>query len=126
MALEKHRRWKIGAVLLVLFRVYVSSYLVLSHRAFARADEWDAAGFYFLAPRDSTAWRMSNYFLIFLYYPLISIDNALETSRLIAGEPLWNLSNGRPHTPPNTKEFVINGQQKTRFCRSRQRVTTSD
>ena len=105
MALEKHRRWKIGAVLLGLFLVYVASYLMLSRRAFAQADEWDAEGFYFLAPRDSTAWRMSNYFLVFLYYPLISIDNALGTGRPIASEPLWNFSDGRPHAPPNTSRI---------------------
>jgi hypothetical protein len=110
MGLNKYRRWVIVAVLLTLFSVYVSSYVVLSRRGFAQADEWHADGFYFFTPQDSTAWRFANYSLVVIYYPLIFIDNALGTGRPIAHEPLWRLSAARPEVPSN------NARSQSRFA----------
>jgi hypothetical protein len=83
------RRW---AILLVLLAAYIGSYLVLSRRGFAQADEWNAIGFYFFTPRETTTWRVCNYGCAKLYYPLIVIDNWLGIGRPVASEPLWHLS----------------------------------
>ena len=101
MALNRHRRLRFGVVLLALFLVYVSSYLVLSRRGFAQADEWHAEGIYFLTPRDSPVWELCNYSLASIYYPLIFIDNALGTGRPVGQVPLRSLSDGMPQAPPN-------------------------
>ena len=79
-------------MLVVLLTAYISSYLVLSRRAFAQADAWDMEGFYFLPPENSDQWRFWNYTLARFYYPLILIDNWIGTGRPFGREPLWNLS----------------------------------
>lgn len=88
----KNNRLKIiRTALITLLVVYVSSYLVMSRRGFAEADAWQAEGFYFLTPRDSTTWRFGNYSLVAIYSPLILIDVAIGTGRPIAREPMWNI-----------------------------------
>lgn len=88
----KNNRLKIiRTALIALLVVYVSSYLVLSRRGFAESDAWQAEGFYFLTPRDSAAWRFRNSSLVFIYTPLILIDNAIGTGRPVARSPMWNI-----------------------------------
>ncbi len=98
MAVKKHRRTKVMSVVVTLCLAYVSSYLILSRRGFAQADEWNAPGFYFVTPRNETTWRI-NWCLSVLYYPLIAIDSALGTGRPLGSEPIYRLSPGPENTP---------------------------
>ena len=87
------RRRKVAVIGLVLCVIYVSSYLALSRRGFAQADEWNAKGFYFITPSSHTAWQV-NWCLVIVYYPLIAIDNMLGTGRPVGSEPIYHLSVG--------------------------------
>ena len=89
--MTKHRKkWLVWALVLLL--AYVGSYAVLSRRAFREAEECGNLGFYFFTPEDTGAWHVKNYGLVFLYYPLILIDNILGTGRPVAGDPLFRVS----------------------------------
>lgn len=83
------RRWLRAMVLAI---VYIGSYIALSRRGFAQADEWGVKGFYFFLPADTVTWRVCNYGCVVAYYPLILVDNWLGTGRPVAHEPLWHLS----------------------------------
>jgi len=90
-----HRRTKRGRSIIidiVLFLLYVSSYLVLSRRAFAAADQYGFEGFYFLTPQNTATWLSANGTLNCIYYPLIKFDNMVGTGRPIANEPMWGLN----------------------------------
>lgn len=88
--MTKHKKRIIWTTILVLLLAYVSSYLILSRRGFRDADEYNMVGFYFFLPEPTDAWRIKNYGLVLLYYPLIFIDNnILGTGRAVASEPLW-------------------------------------
>ena len=83
---EKFPIW-IGIVLLV----YVSSYLILSRRAFRNADRDNIEGFYFIVPTTPAMFSIHRG-LVYLYYPLIMIDTALGTGRAPANAPHFDLS----------------------------------
>jgi hypothetical protein len=91
--LSSHRMKLLFFVLMILFAIYVSSYIVLSRRGFA----WSEAagckgGFYFFPPEDTDAWRYMNYGCAYFYYPLIVIDNWIGTGKCVCSEPIWKLS----------------------------------
>jgi hypothetical protein len=85
----KRLLWVFGAVLLVL---YVGSYVVLSRRGYAEADQYNMKGFYYFFPEDSDAWRLQNYGCVYLFWPLNVIDRQLGWGRYPASEPLLGLS----------------------------------
>ena len=92
-ALTSTRGWRrlTMIVVIVLLVVYVGSYLVLSRRGFAQADAWNAQGFYFLPPEDTDEWRFYNTTLVWIYYPLVVVDNWIGTGRPVAHGPIWSL-----------------------------------
>ena len=92
MPSSRTRRRILIGILAVLLTIYISSYMVLSRRGFAQADEFHVSGFYFLTPEDTDEWRFWNSALVRFYYPLILIDDALGTGRGVGYEPLWELS----------------------------------
>ena len=59
MAVKKPRRRKLISVVVLLTLVYVSSYVILSRRGFAQADEWNIKGFYFVFPSNHTEWQVN-------------------------------------------------------------------
>lgn len=77
---------------MLLIFVYVSSYVVASRRAFAKADEWQLKGVWFALPDDGQNWRVTHYALTALYFPLIAIDSAIGTGRPTTNEPTWSLA----------------------------------
>jgi len=89
--MTKRKKRLIWTIVLAFLLVYVGSYAVLSRRGFRDADECGMeGGFYFLHPEPTDAWRMKNYGLVYLYYPLIFIDyEVLGTGRAVAFEPFW-------------------------------------
>ena len=76
---------------LALLIVYVASYVALSRRGYAEADGWEVERFYYLQPRDSIAWRLTNYGCVAFYGPLNLIDRALGLGRAPAPEPMFHL-----------------------------------
>jgi len=85
--------FKISALVILLF--YVGSYAVLSRRAFQRADETNAEGFYFVEPTSDVACRVHELCSI-VYFPLIVVEQWLGTGRPPASSPLQGLSLNRP------------------------------
>ena len=88
------KKWKrlllvFGTLLLLL---YVGSYLALSRRGYAEADQYHMKGFYYFFPEDSDAWRLKNYACVYLFWPLNVVDRWLGFGRYPAAEPLWGLS----------------------------------
>jgi hypothetical protein len=78
-----------GALLVLL---YVGSYVALSRRGYAEADQYNMKGFYYFFPADSDAWRLKNYSCVYLFWPLNVVDRWLGLGRSPASEPLWGLS----------------------------------
>lgn len=78
-----------GALLLLL---YVGSYVVLSRRGYAEADQYNMKGFYYFFPENSDVWRWKNYGCMYLFRPLNAVDRWLGLGRHPASEPLWGLS----------------------------------
>jgi hypothetical protein len=89
MSKRKRIAWLLVAGYLLL---YVGSYLVLSRRGFEYADRSHICGFYFFPPEDTDSWRWRNYACVYLYYPLIEVDQLLGTGRTAAKAPLFRLS----------------------------------
>jgi len=87
------KKWKcvllIGLTLLVL---YVGSYVALSRRGYAEADQYNMRGFYYFFPEDSDAWRLKNYGCMYLFLPINAVDRWLGLGRYPGAEPLWGLS----------------------------------
>jgi hypothetical protein len=87
------KKWKrlllVFAALLVL---YVGSYVALSRRGYAEADQYNELGFYYFSLEDSWAWRLKNYGCVYLFWPLNAVDRWLGLGRGPASEPLWGLS----------------------------------
>jgi hypothetical protein len=94
--MKRHRRRRVlrivSLVLVCLLAVYVGSYVVLSRRGMAMSEAAGFAGFYFFPPEDTDAWRRMNYGCVYVYYPLIMIDNWIGTGKGIGCEPMWRLS----------------------------------
>ena len=74
--------------------LYAGSYLGLSRRGYAEADEYRLKGFYYLCPKDSDTWRYSHYSCVILYWPANFFDRCIGLGRYPASEPLWGLSGG--------------------------------
>jgi hypothetical protein len=88
--LPKKRKWPLwvfGALLLL----YVGSYVALSRRGYAEADQFNMKGFYYFTPEDSDAWRWKNYGCVTLFRPINAVDRWLGFGRHPASEPLWGL-----------------------------------
>jgi hypothetical protein len=88
--IPQHRRLKI--VCAVLLAAYLGSYLWLSRRGYAEADQYGMVGFYYFFPEESDSWRYKNYGCAFLFWPLNAIDRSLGLGRHPGCEPLWGLS----------------------------------
>ena len=87
------KRNKILIVFLCVFiAAYVTSYVWLSRRGYAEADQHGFIGFYYFVPEDSDAWRYKNNSCISLYWPLNFVDRFVGIGRYPASEPLWDLS----------------------------------
>ena len=84
--------------LVVAFGFYLSAYLVLSRRGFAKADRRQAPGFYYVAPRDTDGWRFLNRTCVLVFRPVQVLDGWLGTGREPAAEPLFGLSGAGPGT----------------------------
>ena len=84
----KWPHWVFGALLLL----YVGSYVALSRRGYAEADQYNMKGFYYFTPEDSDAWRWKNYGCVTLFRPINAVDRWLGFGRPPACEPLWVLS----------------------------------
>jgi len=76
----------------LLFLFYVISYLALSRRGYAQAQQFGMKGFYYVPPEDSDGWRFKNNACIILFWPLNTVDRAIGRGRPPAAEPMWNLS----------------------------------
>jgi hypothetical protein len=85
----KRRLLVFGALLLLL---YVGSYVALSRRGYAEADQYNMKGFYYFSPEDSEAWRWKNYGCAYLFWPINAVDRWLGFGRHPGCEPLWGLS----------------------------------
>lgn len=85
------RRSRFRMAIVVLLLVYMSSYLMLSRRAFARADAMGLGGLWFFTPEDGEHWRLGHYKCVVVYSPLIVMDNLMGTGREVTHEPTWDL-----------------------------------
>ena len=93
MSLWKSRRlFILPTIVLLLLATYVGSYLVLSRRGYAQADEYGMKGFYYFFPENTDAWRYKNYGCVFLFWPLNTIDCAIGCGRHPAAEPMWGIA----------------------------------
>jgi hypothetical protein len=75
-----------------LLALYVGSYVALSRRGYAEADQYNMKGFYYFAPEESASWRFRNYACAYVFWPLNAVDRWLGLGRYPASEPLWRLS----------------------------------
>ena len=76
------RRWKLIA--LVLFALYLGSYLILSRLGMAEMKKYNLAGFFYVPAEkalESEDWEKAHLCLAEFYAPLDEIDCALGTSR---------------------------------------------
>ena len=78
-----------GALLLLF---YLGSYVALSRRGYAEADQYNMKGFFYFSPEDSDAWRWKNYGCVHLFWPINAVDRWLGFGRPPGAEPLWGLS----------------------------------
>jgi hypothetical protein len=81
-----------SCLLVLVLAVYGASYLWLSRRGYAEADQWNCRGFFYFTPEDSDAWRVKHFGCAEVFAPLNGIDCVLGTGRSPAAEPLWGLS----------------------------------
>ena len=110
----------IGLVLAIaVLSAYLISYLVLSRQGFAFADTYGCEGFYFLPPEDSEHWRLRNYTLARIYYPLVAVDRFIGTGRSIACEPTGGLDFGN-------EEELRSGDPEVRHSDAEPTTTITD
>lgn len=84
-------RWL--AVGCLIFLLYVSSYMALSRRGFAEADEGNLKGFFYLSPEDSFRWRCGNTCCLVAFAPCNGVDRWLGCGRVPSVcEPLGEMS----------------------------------
>ncbi len=81
-------------IIVALFLAYLASYIWLSRRGYAAADQFGIKGFYYFLPEDSAAWRFKNYGCMCLFYPLNILDQVLGTGRSPGAEPFFSLGGG--------------------------------
>lgn len=86
------RSMVIGWIAFFVMLSYVTSYFVISRRAFAAAQSVGCPGYYFYMPENSDTWRRKEQALRRFYWPLIRLEYLLGTDVVPAGEPLWSLS----------------------------------
>jgi hypothetical protein len=89
------RRWLLllgAGALVLLVTLYFGSYLWLSRRGYAEADQYGMVGFYYFFPENTDEWRAKNHGCVVLFWPLNAVDRALGLGRHPASEPLWGLS----------------------------------
>jgi hypothetical protein len=92
--MSKRMKMLVGiAGLLLVF--YVGSYVGLSRRGYAEADEYKIKGFYYFFPEDSDAWRRKNYGCVILYWPANFVDRCIGLGRYHAAVPLFGLGDGK-------------------------------
>jgi hypothetical protein len=51
----------------LLFVLYVGSYITLSRQGYAEADQYHMKGFYYFSPDNSDRWRFHNYACVWLF-----------------------------------------------------------
>ena len=86
------KKWKrLLLVLGALLVLYVGSYVALSRRGYAEADQCHLQGFYYSCPEDSDAWRLRNCTCVYLFWPLNIVDRWLGLGRCPASEPFRGL-----------------------------------
>ena len=85
------RRTNFWIVVILLVAAYVGSYVWLSRRGYAEADQYEMDGFYYFSAENCDAWRYENYGCMFLYCPLNFLDRSVGLGRYPAAEPLWGL-----------------------------------
>ena len=90
-AIAKKRKWPLW-VFSALLLLYVGSYVALSRRGYAEAEQYNMKGFYYFTPEDSDAWRWKNYGCVTLFRPINAVDRWLGFGRHPGCEPLWGLS----------------------------------
>ena len=88
----RKRKYIVILILVILFVAYLASYIGLSRRGYAEADQYGMEGFYYFFPEDSDAWRYKNYGCMYLYWPLNFADRSIGFGRYPASEPLWSIS----------------------------------
>ena len=86
------RLFVLPIIVLLLLATYVGSYLVLSRRGYAQADEYGMKGFYYYRPENTDAWRYKNYGCVILFWPLNTVDCAIGYGRHPGAEPLWGIA----------------------------------
>ncbi len=79
----------LGGLALLL---YLGSYIILSRRGYAEADQYKLKGFYYFTPVNSDSCRFWNTACVFIYTPLNEVDCKLGIGKPPAYEPLWGLS----------------------------------
>ena len=89
------RKRKRLIVIAVLLATYIGSYLWLSRRGYAEADQFGMKGFYYVFPEESDTWFDKNYGCVYLYYPLNVVDQAMGTGRGPGAVPLFHLGGGK-------------------------------
>jgi hypothetical protein len=87
---QKHK--KLAVVIALVLAAYLGTYVWLSRRGYAEADQQSMDGFFYFSPENSAAWRYKNYGCVFLFWPLNEVDRALGLGRYPSSEPLWGLS----------------------------------
>lgn len=85
-------RKKVLAGIVLLLAAYVASYMSLSRRGYAEADQYGMKGFDYIFHERTDAWSFTNYGCVVLFWPLNAVDRALGYGRYPAREPLWELS----------------------------------
>jgi hypothetical protein len=89
----KQLKWVASHVFILLFALYLGSYVGLSRRGYDDARRYHIQGFYYFLPEDSDDWRFRNYVCVGLFYPLNLIDQWIGLGRPPGKEPLFRLSN---------------------------------
>src|SRR5438552_19106212 len=90
------KRTKSWLVVILLLAAYLGSYVWLSRRGYAEADQYGMVGFYYFPPENSVAWRFKNHGCMFLYCPLNFVDRSIGLGWYLAFERLWTLSGSTP------------------------------
>jgi hypothetical protein len=94
--MTKFTRVLLIVVVSLLVICYVGSYLWISRRGYADAEQFGFAGFYYTLPEPNDRWRRGHSVLVIFYHPLNAIDQWCGTGRAIGGEPMWGLPASRP------------------------------
>ena len=86
------KRKQLLLILAALLVVYVASYLALSRRGYAEADQYHVDGFFYFTPEDTNAWQWKNGTCVVLFAPANGVDRLLGFGRTPGSGPLFGLS----------------------------------